>query len=310
MRNQIVAGNCFVQYPDEVVFLNDRNVISLKSLSATYKAVGGTFSLTDGMDTIQISYMSERDNLVFDLYSVLKKLYADGSQTISVSGSVVIGDTTANIVPFTLQVNEGRTLENHPHCAERIVYFYDQSQLYGFEILTLNGGTVNGVSVNAGISKHNFNRYSDFTVTVVDGNETREIKFKYSNIGGFASSGCRGIDSSNGYITIKYKNTDGCTRFLCGKIKSRKRSIGQTEWRDNSLVRNTPNSILTECTDEITVVFPECERLAYVEDIMFSSSVEYVNDSGDWKPAIITSKSLTLNNWDQNDIEITLKTLA
>lgn len=310
MRNQIAAGSCFVLYPEEVVFLNDRNIISLSSLSAGNNAVGGTFSLTNGQDTVQISYMSERDNLVFDLYSVLKKLYAGGYQTINVSGSVSIGNSTGNITPFTIQVNEGRTLEDRSHCAERTVYFYDQDQLYGYEILTLNGGTVNGVSVNAGVSKHNFNRYSDFTVTVVDGQDTRDIQFKYVNIGGFGSAGCRGIDSSNGYITIKYVNTDGCTRFLCGKIKSRKRSVGQTEWMDNSLVRNTPNSILTEFTDEITVVFPECERLAYVEDIMFSQSIYYQNDNGDWKPTIITSKSLTLNNWDQNDIEITFKTLA
>ena len=313
MRTQTLMGKMVMTYPEEVVFINDRNIIELTSITAQPSAVGGTFSLSNGQDTVQISYNSERPTLTFDLYSVLKALSVGGYQNVTVSGSVGCGDTSTTITPFILSVCIGKTIPSRPHCSERIVYFSDTDQLVGVEILTLNGGTVNGVSVNAGVSKTNFNRYNDFTVTVVDGLETRYIQFKYVSLGGYADPsgvGCQNTDISKGYLTVRYINTDGCIRWISGQIKNRKRGVTQSEWRANELVRNTPNAITTGYSDEITVVFPQCERLAYVEDIMFSPEIYYINEAGEQQPCIITTKSLTLNDWETNDIEITFKTLA
>ena len=317
MRTVMLMGKMVMNYPDEVVFINDRNVIELASVTATLNPVGGTFSLSNDQKTVQISYESERDTLTFDLYSVLKALSVNNNPVITVSGSVSCGTTTTTITPFTIAVNWGKTLPTRPHCSERIVYFNDISQLIGVEILTMNGGSINGAAVSAGITKLNFNQYGDFKVTVVDGLETRYINFKYVSIGGYAdptgvgcAGGSAGENTSYGYLTVNYINTDGCHRWLCGKIKNRKRSITQSDWRANELIRNTPNAITTGYTDEITVVFPECERLAYVEDIMFSPEIYFINESGVAQPCLITTKTLTLDNWDSNDIEITFKTLA
>lgn len=312
-----MMGRMTMNYPEQVVFLNDRNVIELTAIvTGQPNAVGGTLSLSNGNDTIQLAYNSERDNLLFDLYSALKKLAANSNVTVTVSGGVSCGDQTTNITPFTMNVIDGRTLLSHSHCAERIIYYYDYTELYSTEILTLNGGTVNGSAVSSGVSKLNLGYHTgDFNVTVVDGSETRVIKIKKASCGGdvdVVGAECDADDenSSAGYILLWYVNTDGCHRYVKGKVINRKRSVTRTQWRANELVRNTPNAMITDHTDEITLGFPNCERLAYVDDIMYSPEIWYLNADGEWRQCDISSKNLQLDNWDANDIQITIKTLA
>lgn len=320
MRNQILAGNVSMMYPDECTFINDRNTITLHYLGVGNNTVGGAFTFTNQQGTaVQIAYNSEQIFLTFNLFSVLKKLMNnDVYNVVTVTGSVVCGETATNIHPFTLKCIDGRTLHSREHNSERIIYYYEPSDLYGVEILSLYGGTVNGFTVQAGVNKFNLSSFNgDFQITQVDGDFQRTIYFKNSTIGG-DNTYCvddsdeegTGNNSNGGVFRVRYFNTDGCMRHLIGKITSRKRTVGYTDWRADELVRHTPNGMITTTTDEITVGFPAIARKSYAEDIMFSSRIEYVNQNGEWQPCILSTKNINLPNWDENDIEITFKTLA
>jgi len=296
-------------YPDICAFINDRNTITLQYLGVGNNTVGGAFTLTNQQGTaVNIAYNSEQKYLVFNLFSVLKKLMNnDVYNVVTVTGSVVSGETATNIQPFTLKCIDGRTLHSRPHCSEKVIYYYDSDELNAVEILSLEGGTVAGYTVQAGINKFNLSQHTgNFTVTQVDGDMTRTIQFIAAAIGGDTDY-C--IDEG-GIFRVRYANTDGCIRFLQGKITSRKRSVADTEWRADNLVRHTPNGMITQTTDEVTVGFPSVARESYAEDIMFSPYIEYMNIAGEWQPCVISSKSLSLNDWQNNDIEITFKVLA
>lgn len=309
MRNQILSGGISMLYPDVCAFTNDRNTITLQYLGIGNNTVGGAFTLTNQQGTaVNIAYNSEQKYLVFNLFSVLKKLINnDVYNVVTVTGSVVSGETATNIQPFTLNCIDGRTLHSRPHCSEKVIYYYDSDELNAVEILSLEGGTVAGYTVQAGINKFNLSHNTgNFTITQADGDMTRTIQFIAAAIGGDTDF----CIEEGGIFRVRYLNTDGCIRFLQGKITSRKRSVADTEWRADNLVRHTPNGMITQTTDEVTVGFPSVARESYAEDIMFSPYVEYMNIAGEWQPCVISSKSISLNDWKQNDMEITFKVLA
>lgn len=321
MRHQTIIGRVDLMYPEEVCFINDRNVITLTYIASGEDTVGGVFTLTNQLgDTASLLYNSEQKNLTFNLLSTLKKLmHNDYYDVVTVSGSVICGETSDDITPFTLKCIDGRTLHSKPHNAERIIYYYDLEDLTGLEFLMLEGGTINFTQVQSGVVKQNLSNYlGDFNVNIVEGNTQRTVTVKKSVIGGDNgySTGCGdegegvGVDNNFGILKLRYRNTDGCQRFLQGKITSRKRTVGQQDWRADELVRHTPNSMITSTTDEITVGFPDIERKSYAEDIMYSQLIEYQREDGEWEPCIIGGKSVTLNEWDTNEFEITFITLA
>lgn len=322
MRNQVLMGNVSMMYPDICTFINDRNTITLHYLGVGNNTVGGAFTLTNQQGTsVNIAYNSEQQYLTFNLLSVLKKLMNnDVYNVVTVTGTVLSGETTAtNIQPFTLKCIDGRTLHSRPHCAERVIYYYDSSDLNGVEILSLEGGTVGGYTVQAGVNKFNLSHHTgNFVLVQTDGDNTYTYNFKESSLGGDADycieddgEGGEGGEGGNGGVfRVRYVNVDGCQRHLAGKITSRKRSVGQQDWRADELVRHTPNTMINSTTDEITVGFPSVARESYAEDILFSPKIEYLNIAGEWQPCIVSSKSLSLNDWQENDIEITFKVLA
>lgn len=320
MRNQLIAGRVAFNYPDECAFINDRNTFTLMNISANNDGVGGAFTLTNNNGvSAGISYNSEQKNLTFNLLSILKKMLgSDTYNTVTVTGSVVCGEVSANITPFTLKCIDGRTLHSRGHNSERVIYYYDSSDLHGLELLSMNGGVINGFTVQPGITKMDFYQSGDFQIIQVDGDRTMTISVVKSSLGGDDGfcidddddEGGTGGGSNGGVFRVRYVNTDGCHRFLVGKIISRKRSVGYTEWRADELVRHTPGGMVSATTDEITVGYPSVDRLSYAEDIMFSPVIEYVNQDGEWQPCILSTKSVNLTDWDSNDIELTYKTLA
>lgn len=323
MRFQTVIGLINFGFPDEVCFVNDRNTITLGYMGIGSQTVGAVLTLTNQQgETATLMYNSEQPNLTFNLFSTLKKMmHFDFYNVVTVTGAVMCGETSANITPFTLKCVDGRTLLSRQHNSERIIYYYDQSDLTGLQFLMREAGTINSYPVQSGIIKQNLSYHNgDFSVTIVEGGVTHVVHVKKSSLGGGADydTDCLsdtdegGINeiSDGGLFRVRYYNTDGCQRFLIGKITSRKRTVGLTDWRADDLVRHTPNAMLTQTTDEITVGFPDIARESYAEDILYSPSVEYCNLNGEWMPCTISSKNIQLKEWDSNDIEITFRVLA
>lgn len=315
MRTQFLLGSVNVVFPDEVVFVNDRNTITLSYTGANNYTVGALFTLTNGQGvSVQLAYESEQKYLTFNLLSTFKKLIGDDIyNTVTLYGSVTNGQTSTNITPLGFKLVDGRTLHSRPHNAERVVYYYDNNDLYDCQILSLTGGTVGQTVVSSGITKFNWTTNLDsFQMTQVDGTNTRTIDFIRCAMGGDTTfqTGCEDGNEQIGLFKVRYINTDGCYRYLQGKIQSRKRTVGYTEWRADEQVRHTPNGLITTTTDEVTVGFPSVSRLAYADDIMYSPIIQYQREDGEWQPCIISSKSLTMKDWNTNDLEITFKTLA
>lgn len=323
-RTQTLAGSVVLVYPSQVVHIHDRNVITVKSIVPAVDSVGGVFYLSSDNGTATIEYNSERRECTFDLLSVFYKLAPEGMTNVSVSGSVIYGDNAADITPFTLRCENGRTLHSRPHASERVIYFDDPQDLNGLQIYSSNGGMIDGYPLNAGVTKLNMSWHSGpWTATVVDGTETYKISFEKSNLGGEGSgsgdgeAGCNssedsgeGEDNTYGVLRVRYVNTDGCFRYATGKVTQRKRTITQSDWRLNEMVRNTPNALITGHTDTWKCVFPSMKRLSYFEDIIYSPRTEYFSGRGTWEPCILADKSVTLDQWDENDVEITFQTLS
>ena len=91
MRHQTTMGRVDLMYPEEVCFINDRNVITLTYIAAGEDTVGGLFTLTNRQgDTATLLYNSEQQNLTFNLLSTLKKMMNnDYYNVVTVSGSVI-----------------------------------------------------------------------------------------------------------------------------------------------------------------------------------------------------------------------------
>lgn len=323
-RTQTLGGSVVLVYPPQVVHIYDRNVIQVKSIVPAVTAVGGVFYLSSNNGTTTIEYNSERNELTFDLLSVLYKLAPEGMTDVSVSGSVIYNETATDITPFTMRCEAGRTLHSRPHASERVVYFDDSSQLNGIEIYSEHGGMIDGYGLTAGVNKLNLSFHSTpWTATVMDGTETYKISFEKSNLGGEGSgsgdgeAGCNtsedsgdGEDNTYGVLKVRYVNTDGCFRYATGKVTQRKRTVTLQDWRINEIVRNTPNAYITGHTDTWKCLFPSMKRLAYFEDIVYSPRTEYLSAYGTWEPCILSDKSVTLDQWDENDIEITIQSLS
>lgn len=318
-RTQTLGGSVVMVYPPQVVHIYDRNVIVVKSVVPAVTSVGGVFNLSSNNGTATVEYNSERSELTFDLLSVLYKLAPEGETDVTVSGSVIYGESAADITPFTLRAERGRTLHSRPHASERVIYFDGQDQLNGFQIYSENGGMFDGFTLMPGVNKLNLSYHQGpWTAVVIDGTETYHIRFEKSNLGGEGDGdGCNsedesgeGEDNTYGVLKVRYINTDGCLRYSTGKVTQRKRNITSSEWRINELVRNTPNALLTGHTDQWKCVFPAVKRLAYLEDIMYSPKIEYLSGRGTWEPCTISDKTVTLSDWEENDIEITFQTLS
>jgi len=302
-------------FPDEVIFANDRNTITLQYIGAGDDTVGAALTFTNQQGkTANLMYNSEQPYLLFNLFSTIKNLMGNENYTVvTVSGSVICGELSGNITPFVLKCVDGRTLHTRSHNTERIIYYYDRSDLEGFQFLMLDGGTINFSNTQSGINKINLsNNLGDFVVNIVDGGTARSVMAKRVEIGGESgyNTDCGEGESVGGLLKVRYCNTDGCIRYLRGKITNRKRGVGLSEWRADDLIRHTPNAMITSTTDEITVGFPSVERESYAEDILFSPIIEYLNLNNEWQPCVISSKTLNLKEWDTNDIEITLQTLV
>lgn len=316
-----IAGSVILNYPEKVCWLFDRNILEVRDITAHNYDVGGVFTFTSNLGSAMISYQSERNWCVFDLLSTLKAVAYEPGTKVTVTGAVTYGDNASDITPFEFEVEYGRTLETRPHCSERVVYYATPSDLWDFNHISLEGGHIGSHAAHPGLNKVDLSGHSgNFTMPVQDGTKSYNIVFKMVTLGGEEGSegdgeACgtgEGEDDDNAYgvLKLRYFNTDGAVRTILTKVTQRKRTVGLTDWRANELVRNTPGAMITAHTDEMTLVAPKCVRRAFVDDVMFSPQTYYLNVSNEWKPCTITSKSLTLKDWEENDIEITIKTLA
>ena len=119
------------------------------------------------------------------------------------------------------------------------------------------------------------------------------------------------IDSScsgNDWVELRYKDVDGCDRYLGGKLvketnKASTSSYVRTE--TTNAFRNIPRRKITGTSRAITVGFNDIATDAYPQDIRYSENVWMRMYNGEWWPVVIATESIVVKgNQDTQDIEL------
>ena len=335
MRSENLQNMVEVEYPDLLTHINDRNVIKVNSLTA--KPVGGRLTLDCGGNTATIEYQSELQNLTFRINSSLKRITNGQHQTVTVTGNVSNDAVDYQITPFTLVVEQGRSLNSRPHGCCRTMYYQNYSDLQKVEIYAPVSGTATvgqyTYSLQAGCNSINLTEYNGSPVTPPSGDFPIAVHLSYSHsdtptffgdlwrhssdniidqtdytiqmVNVPAGNDCSDANSI-AYGKIKFIDTDGCRKTFIGRVTAMKYSLKQDEYINNNLVMDNPSSLLTDVSQEMTLVFGDIKHNAYIYDIVYSPSIQYLNGYGEWKDAILADSNLNETNGDEMD-EVTIK---
>lgn len=331
MRTQTLSNVVSIDYPDAIAQLNDNNIIRIESLNM--KAVGGRLTFTNSdSQSVSLEYSSELSTLTFKLQDTLKKLVRGQHSLITVTGNVSNDGVSYAITSFSFYVEQGRTLLSRTAGNVRTMYWQDVEDLKKVNIYTPVGGSAvvgsTSFTLHAGVNvvdMSSLNLTSDFTINVqlsyAHGDEptyfgdiwkhspsTPATRYTINMIQVSAGADCNPANPSN-FGKIRFLNVDGCYVTFIGKVTKEKFSNTQQTYITDSIVVNMPNSLLTSCTDEVTMSFQDVEHLAYFYDIMWSTDIMYLAGNNTWQKCILSSTNLTQEDEDFNNIECVFKML-
>lgn len=333
MRTQTLSNVVSLTYPDAIVQINDDNILKVNSLNL--KAVGGYFTLTNAQsESVTLEYLSELTSLTFKLCDSLKKLVNGQHSMITVSGSVANGEYSYTIEPFTLYVEQGRTLLSRTAGNVRTMYWQNSEDLKKVNIYTPVGGSAvvgsTSFPLHAGVNVVNMSALQvvdDFNINVTLSYSHSQDPVFFGDIWHHASStlqlntnytikmvqisaggDCNTAKPSN-FGKIRFLNVDGCYVTFIGRVAKEKFSNTQNTYYSENIVVHEPNAFLTSCTDEVTMTFQDVDHFAYFYDIMWSTDISYLAGNGTWQKCILSSTNLTQENEDENNIECVFKML-
>lgn len=340
MRSENLQNMVEVVYPDLITHINDRNCITVNTL--TSKPVGGRFTFTCNGNTATIEYQSELQNLVFRINSSLKRITNGQHQTVTVTGYVSNDGIEYQITPFTLVVEQGRSLNSRPHGCCRTMYYQNDADLSKVEIYAPVAGTATVgqyvYTLQAGCNSLNLTEYNGSPVTPPSGDFQIAIHLSYSHsdtptyfgdlwhhstsaladqteytvqmVQISAGSDCSDSNSVS-YGKVKFLDTDGCYKTFLGKVTAMKFSLKQSEYINNTLVADNPWALITDVQQEMTLVFGDIRHNAYLYDIVFSPHILYLNGYGEWKDAVLADSNLSETDGEvMDDVTIKIKVLA
>lgn len=338
MRSQTLQNTVYIEYPDLITQINDRNVITVRVLSVG--AVGARFTFTCNGESVTIQYESELDFLLFHINSTLKRLVNGQHQIVTVTGNVGVNGIGYDITPFTMYVEQGRTLNTRPSGCCRTMYYGNTSDLTKVQIFAPVSGSAtvgqNTYTLDAGVTSLNLTEYNGSPITPPSGDFDIQVHLSYSHsetpvyFGDMWKHAAAELQSNTNYtirmieITsgsdcgpntvpfgkIRFIDADGAYKTFIGKVTKEKYSLKQNEYINNDLVVNNPLSLIANVNDEVSIAFSDVAHNAYIYDIAFSTHIEYMNGYGEWRDAILADSSLTESDPETNDVEIKIKVLA
>ena len=106
-------------------------------------------------------------------------------------------------------------------------------------------------------------------------------------------------------IMFRYLDADGCRRYVMGKV------VNQNETtKSNDLVvvddiySNIAGYFTTDNTKDITVIFKDINHYAFIQDLFYSSTIEFQNTNGEWFNCKMKTTSLKTTDEIADDYEI------
>lgn len=114
--------------------------------------------------------------------------------------------------------------------------------------------------------------------------------------------------TGNDFVELRYKDCDGCFRYLGGKLtkEANKASMNAYERTspDNAF-RNIPRRKITGTSRSITVGFNDIATDAYPQDIRYSDEVWMRMYNGEWWPVVLATESIAVKgDQDTQDFEV------
>lgn len=139
MRQKTING-IEISYPNRSVFLGDSNIIAL---SSTMGNVGAEITIKDvaSGNTKKHRYLSELNNITYDISDSFRQLYNDGL-SFDVSVDLYLNGSLDGHLSFALDVSRGHTLPSRSHGSERTIYLYPCSDTNKLQLYFPASGTI------------------------------------------------------------------------------------------------------------------------------------------------------------------------
>lgn len=109
------------------------------------------------------------------------------------------------------------------------------------------------------------------------------------------------------FFKVRYTDTDGCIRYLGGKI------LEQTTSRDaenyyrldtDSVYRNISRRFADSSAGTVKVGYDSLRRDSYWTDILLAEKVEFLNYNGDWVECSVVTDKVTVKSEESEDVTI------
>lgn len=146
MRETTLGGSKLT-YPDPTIWLDDNIYIKVTNING---GNSGAKVVVTNMATgvyIKHTYISEINEVVFDLRDTLKSLYTD-NLTFTIAVDVYSDNLFDGSFSFTLTTLDGKSIPGRPHGSARTIYMYSPSDLVKVGFIFNNTGSLalNGTS--------------------------------------------------------------------------------------------------------------------------------------------------------------------
>lgn len=111
----------------------------------------------------------------------------------------------------------------------------------------------------------------------------------------------------NDFVELMYRDTDGCFRYLGGKLANSTDTVSGTSYTRldyTNVFRNIPHKHTDSTKRTLKVGFIDIARNAYPQDILYSDEVFMRMYNGEWWPVTIGSDKIEIKSNDTQDIEL------
>lgn len=108
------------------------------------------------------------------------------------------------------------------------------------------------------------------------------------------------------FLELSYWDTDGCFRYLGGKIISETTETSKENFTGvrHSVYRDISQKYINESDGKVKVAFEDLRRDSYYSDILLSDHVYFRNYNGDWLPCSIVDSKITVKSDEYSDLEL------
>lgn len=108
------------------------------------------------------------------------------------------------------------------------------------------------------------------------------------------------------FFKVRYFDTDGCIRFLGGKIDNETINSKQNNYyrSDNYVYRNISRKHIQDLSGTVKVLYQDLKRNSYWSDILLADRIDFLNYNGEWLECSIATSKVTVKSDESDDVEI------